>query len=383
MSSNSQSFCARSLFTALALVLLSAVASQADEAGEIWKKISPFFTPPAEFAKDFGKYRSPLKFYDGRTVTTADQWKERRKEILDRWHEMMGQWPPIIENPKIEYLTSKKRDNFTQHQIQFDFAPERPVKAYLLVPEGDGPFPGVVTVYYEPETAVGLKGENRDFAYQLAKRGFVTLSVGHTYSLYYPSKEDAKIQPLSALAYGAANAYHVITSLKQVDPDRVGIVGHSYGGKWAMFAACLYDKFACSAWSDGGIVFDETHASVNYWTSWYLGYEKGKWSGWGKVGEKYPRTGLYKKLIAEGYDLHELHALMAPRPFLVSGGAVDRPRQWRALNHAVAVNRLLGHENRVAMTNRKLHSPNPESNELMYSFLEYFLKHDKIAGKGS
>ena len=27
---------------------------------------------------------------------------------------------------------------------------------------------------------------------------------------------------------------------------RIGIVGHSYGGKWALFASCLYDKFACA-----------------------------------------------------------------------------------------------------------------------------------------
>ncbi len=31
--------------------------------------------------------------------------------------------------------------------------------------------------------------------------------------------------------------------------------------------------------------------------------------------EKNPRTGAYKKMIADGRDLHELHALMAPRPF--------------------------------------------------------------------
>jgi hypothetical protein len=34
----------------------------------------------------------------------------------------------------------------------------------------------------------------------------------------------------------------------------------------------------------------------------------------------------------------------------------------------------LGYKNRVAMTNRPEHSPNDESNEQAYSFLEYFLK---------
>lgn len=40
-----------------------------------------------------------------------------------------------------------------------------------------------------------------------------------------------------------------------------------------MFASCLYDKFACAAWSDPGIVFDETKRGyINYWEPWYLGY---------------------------------------------------------------------------------------------------------------
>ena len=75
-----------------------------------------------------------------------------------------------------------------------------------------------------------------------------------------------------------------------------------------------------------------------------------------------------------GHDLHELHALMAPRPFLVSGGSEDGPARWVVLNHAVAVNRFLGYEHRVAMTNRPAHSPTAESNEQAFRFLEHFLQ---------
>ena len=79
-------------------------------------------------------------------------------------------------------------------------------------------------------------------------------------------------------------------------------------------------------------------------------------------------------MIETGRDLHELHALMAPRPFLVSGGAEDTPARWTALNHAVAVNKLLGFEKRVAMTNRPTHAPTEESNEQLYLFFDRFLK---------
>jgi pimeloyl-ACP methyl ester carboxylesterase len=194
--------------------------------------------------------------------------------------------------------------------------------------------------------------------------------------LYDTGKGQASLQPLSALAYVAANCYNCLAHVPQVDPSRIAIVGHSYGGKWAMFASCLYDKFACAVWSDPGIVFDETRPNVNYWEPWYLGYEAdGQPRRAGVPSHANPRTGPYRELFEQGHDLHELHALMAPRPFLVSGGSEDPPQRWRALNHAVAVNRVLGFSNRVAMTNRKDHTPTCESNEQIYLFFEHFLKH--------
>ena len=86
-----------------------------------------------------------------------------------------------------------------------------------------------------------------------------------------------------------------------------------------------------------------------------------------------PAQGLYPRLLREKRDLHELHALMAPRPFLVSGGSEDPPSRWVPLNHSIAVNKLLGQAHGVAMTNRPLHSPNPNSNVVIYDFFEHFL----------
>ncbi len=60
----------------------------------IWKKIEPFFTPPLEFKNKYGDYRPLLNFYDGQVVKTPEDWKKRREQILNRWHEMMGVWPP-------------------------------------------------------------------------------------------------------------------------------------------------------------------------------------------------------------------------------------------------------------------------------------------------
>lgn len=346
-------------------------------------EIVPFFRPPPDIADDFGKYPSPLKFYDGAPVNTRADWERRREEILNTWRGVMGDWPPLIEKPKIEYMAKEHRDNFTQHQVRVEIAPQQQmVDGYLLVPDGKRLFPAVLVVYYDAETAVGLGKELRDFGQQLTKRGFVALSIGTPEfcslkppykPLYESGTDETPLQPLSALAYVAANCHTALARLPEVDPNRIGVIGHSYGGKWAMFASCLYEKFTCSVWSDPGIVFDESRANVNYWEPWYLGYDPNQQRQRGIPCTANPRTGAYEKLFMEGHDLHELHALMAPRPFLVSGGSEDLPERWKALNHTLAVNRFLKYKNRVAMTNRKTHSPTLESNEQICLFLEYFL----------
>jgi hypothetical protein len=124
---------------------------------------------------------------------------------------------------------------------------------------------------------------------------------------------------------------------------------------------------------DPGIVFEESREAVNYWEPWYMGYHPKPWRKRGLITDDNPAGGLYPLLRKEGYNLTELHALMAPRPFLVSGGSEDTPERWIALNHSIQVNRLLGYQNRVAMTNRAEHSPNKESNEQIYQFLICFL----------
>jgi hypothetical protein len=256
--------------------------------------------------------------------------------------------------------------------------------AYLLIPEGEGPFPAVLDVFYTPEGGAGLDESKRlgvDFGYQLAKRGFVSLCLGSPGGgevrgtlASYKNADSVELQPLSYLAYVAANCCNLLANLSEVDPERIGVVGHSFGGKWALFASCLYEKFACACWCDPGIVFDESRGNVNYWEPWYLGYDQAQSREPGIPDDDKPRTGAYKKLVEAGHDLHELHALMAPRPFFVSGGSEDQPYRWQALNSSVAVNRLLGHENRVGMANREGHAITPEANEQICLFFQYFLQ---------
>lgn len=360
--------------TALLLLLATTAFSSPSALAEA----PPFSTVPAEYVGQLSAGRSPLVFHDGTPVKSAADWTRRRAEILADWTSIMGPWPQVLEKPQVEVLKTDMREyGVTQQKVRLQLAPGQYGEGYLLRPPGTGPFAAVLVPFYEPETSAGLGGKPlRDFAWQLAQRGFITLSIGS------PGGDARKpvlssaahCQPLSYLGYIGANMWHVLAAQPGVDATRIGIMGHSYGGKWAMFSACLWEKYACAVWSDPGISFDETRHSINYQEPWYLGLDPTSMRKPGLVTAENPRTGAYRVLIEKGHDLQELQALMAPRPFLVSGGAEDPPKRWAVLNHLIQVNRILGVSGRVAMTNREKHDPNEESNAQIGAFFEYWLK---------
>jgi dienelactone hydrolase len=317
------------------------------------------FAPPAGLRNDFGKHK---------------RLEAGQEAIRASWEKEIGRWPAPIERPELEILSSTNREVFTQERVRVQVSARQHLEGWLLRPSGKGPFPAVVVPFYEPDTSIGLKGRLRDFGYQLAKRGFVTLSIGSPGGdARKPETAGVEIQPLHYLGYVAANCANALASVPKVDAKRIGIVGHSYGGKWAMFAMAFSDKFACGAWSDPGIVFDESRPNVNYWEPWYLGKDPKATRRPGAITAENPRTGAYKRLVEGGRDLTEVMALIAPRPFLVSGGSEDPPERWQALNRVNEVYAAMGATGRIAMSSRPGHEPTEESNALIYAFFERFL----------
>ena len=163
------------------LLLLLFVLTSSSLADDSWPKIEKYFQPPAEYAKDFGPYRSPLKFTDGSEVKTAEDWARRRKEIADLWQKRLGSWPALLEKPKVEVLETKEKDGYTQKHVHVQVSSDGKIAdGYLLIPPGKGPFPAVFVPFYEPLTSIGEGKSGRgthDYGLQLVRRGFVTLSI--------------------------------------------------------------------------------------------------------------------------------------------------------------------------------------------------------------
>ena len=188
------------------------------------RELAEFFRPAAALQDELGTYQSPSTFQDGSRVQSADDWQRRRREIVQHWQQAMGPWPGLIETPRVIAGPITRRENITQRQLQLEIGlGGQMVDAFLLVPDGDGPFPAVLDVYYDAQTGIGKGTPLRDHAWQLAKRGFVTLSIGKPNTgvdlenadqipsrglpYFGPVDKPLEVQPLSALAYAAANAH--------------------------------------------------------------------------------------------------------------------------------------------------------------------------------
>lgn len=63
----------------------------------------------------------------------------------------MGEWPPLLKYRQMKITVTVRRDGFTQYRVRFNWTPNEESQGYLLVPDGKGKKPAVITVYYEPE----------------------------------------------------------------------------------------------------------------------------------------------------------------------------------------------------------------------------------------
>ena len=136
----------------------------------------------------------------------------------------------------------EKRAGVSVHDVTFAPRPGDTGKAYLVVPEGKGPFAGVLWVHWlgEPETT--NRTQYLSEAVSLAPRGVVSLLVDAMWSApeWYghrvPERDyENSIRQVIALR----RAMDLLCARPEVDKARIGFVGHDYGGMYGMLMAGL------------------------------------------------------------------------------------------------------------------------------------------------
>ena len=140
-------------------------------------------------------------------------------------------------------------------------------------------------------------------------------------------------------------------TLPEVDRDNIGIIGHSLGGKMAMYAAAFEPRITVAVGSDHGIGLEFS----NYEDYWYLD-DSNTSAG---PGHGPPR--------AAGADSSP--AVSADRR-----GGNGQGRELVFINEAQKVYSLYGQPDNIGFFNHRTgHSPTPEAVTLSLRWLERFL----------
>jgi dienelactone hydrolase len=187
------------------------------------------------------------------------------------------------------------------------------------------------------KVVVGLGGRaNRQYAAELAERGYVTLAPS------YPQLAD--YQPdLKALGYQSGTmkaiwdnirGLDVFDSLPFVRKGSYGTIGHSLGGHNSVYTAVFDPRIKVIVSSCG---LDS-----------YLDYKNGDIRGW--TSERYmPKLLEYRNRLEEiPFDFHEMIGALAPRPCFISAPMKDDNFKWDSVDRIAAaarpVYRLYGKE---------------------------------------
>jgi pimeloyl-ACP methyl ester carboxylesterase len=244
------------------------------------------------------------------------------------------------------------------------------VPAWLLIPKGlKGMAPAMLCLHQTTaigkDEPVGLGGkENLRYAKELAERGYVTIAPD------YPNFGEYRVDPYglgsaSASMKGIWNhirAVDVLTTLAQVDPDRIGVIGHSLGGHNAIFVALFDDRIKAVVSSCGFNDFPH--------------YYGGKIAGWShKVYMPRLRSRYGLDLTKVPFDFPELIAALAPRGVFVNAPARDANFAVEGVKACVdsagPVYGLLGHPGRLrAVYPEAEHTFPIEARDASYRFID-------------
>ncbi len=109
------------------------------------------------------------------------------------------------------------------------------MEATLYKPAGAGPFPAVLVLH----TSSGLRPPDHAYASQLAGEGYVCLVPDFftPYNLGQANRRETFTTHAQAIYADFAAAIETLKKMKEVQADRIGAVGFSNGGYWALLLA--------------------------------------------------------------------------------------------------------------------------------------------------
>ena len=255
-------------------------------------------------------------------VLNPDDWFKRRKQILEGMQLAMGILPDrhILVDLDLKIISETIGEGYIRQTISFASETGDRIPALLYIPaniQKDKILPAMLALH--PTGPLGkliVAGEgpldNRQYGLELAQRGYVVLCPDYpSFGDYdYDFEQDAYVSGTMKGIFNHMRCVDLLESLEYVDPEKIGVIGHSLGGHNAMFVGVFDQRLKVIVSSCG-------------WTPFHDYYE-GNIKGW--TSPRYmPRLKDIYNLDPDlvPFDFYEVVAALAPRPFFSSSPLND------------------------------------------------------------
>ena len=338
--------------------------------------------------------QSPLLSFEtesgaSKEVRNTRDWSIKRKQILDGMQEAMGKLPERNGLPAlaIEFRDSVHQASYIRYNIHFTAAENERVPALLYLPKPtDNRMKHAAMLVLHGTGDAGkelVDGKspraNRALAKELAERGYVVIAPD------YPSMGELKDYDFATDRYESATmkgifnhmrCVDLLQTLPQVDPDRIGVIGHSLGGHNAMFVGAFDERLKVIVSSCGWTLMD--YYNIGEEGSRRYGGRLGPWAQ-----DRYMPL-LREKYNLDGdlfpFDFDGVIAALAPRHFFSNSPVDDSNFDVAGVREGIAsamkVYKLFESENNLRVCYPKAGHDFPVDIRLSaYRFIDTVLDH--------
>lgn len=313
-----------------------------DWSWENWKRITRAVRPSTIKSAQAGKAELvDLLELGNKKISSGNEWNEKKAEIRSRLDHFLGR-APAAKAPAITRITETSREDHIVRRFTFETQPGELVPSILLMPKKTtGRMPLVICPHQTTQAGknepAGFAGDPRlQTALHLVRRGFVTFTYD---ALCFGERHDAasghygdaipfytkhpQWSLLGKMIWDLRRAIDYLETLDFIDPDRIASIGHSHGGYTTLFAMAFDERIRAGVSNCG---FDTFRLDGNTWR-------------WSHATALLPKLGFYisnpritmdlyravpdSAVIDVPFDMHEVLALIAPRPLLLSTSDED------------------------------------------------------------